>query len=65
VKAKGAVKMGRPTLGKGLARVPAFTVRLSEIERSEVYAAATKAGKPVTQWAREELLAAAGRENGH
>jgi hypothetical protein len=52
-------KMGRPALGDGLARVPAFTVRLSEGERAAVYAAAEKAGKPVTQWAREAIVAAA------
>lgn len=50
-------KMGRPPLGER-ARLPAFTIRLSEAERTAVYAAAEKAGKPVTQWAREALLAA-------
>jgi hypothetical protein len=50
-------KMGRPALGER-ARLPAFTIRLSEAERVAVYAAAEREGKPVTQWAREALLIA-------
>lgn len=57
--AEAKKRMGRPPLPDGDARVPAFTVRLSEKERAEVYAAAEKAGKPVTQWARETLVKAA------
>jgi len=35
-----------------------FALRLSDKERAAVEAAAARDGKPVTQWAREVLLAA-------
>lgn len=50
---------GRPPLKNGTAKVGMFTLRLSAEERAAVIAAAERAGKPVTQWAREALLAAA------
>ncbi len=50
---------GRPPLAEGGARDVVFTLRLAEAERDELVAAAERAGKPVTQWARETLLAAA------
>ena len=50
--------MGRPPLPKGEAR-GVFCVRLSDSERAAVDAAAKKADEPVTQWARNALLAAA------
>lgn len=51
-------KMGRPTLPEGKARAVVFTVRLSPEELESLRAAATRLGQPVTQWARESLLAA-------
>lgn len=36
-----------------------FTLKMSEAERAKIRAAAERAGKPVTQWARNILLAAA------
>ena len=48
--------MGRPPLGDK-AKAIVFTIRMSEAERDEIVAAAERAGKPVTQWAREKLLA--------
>ncbi len=50
--------MGRPSLGEQ-ARAVVFTLRLSEAERAALVAAAERSGKPVTQWARETLLASA------
>jgi hypothetical protein len=52
--------MGRPPLSER-ARAAVFTLRLSEPELAMLNAAAGKADKPVTQWAREALLAAVGR----
>ena len=43
---------------KGTARVGVFTIRLSDDERTAIEDAAQRTGKPVTQWAREMLLAA-------
>jgi hypothetical protein len=54
-------RMGRPPLGER-ARLPAFTLRLSEDEKADVYAAAKRDGKPVTQWAREVILSRARNE---
>lgn len=45
----------------GTAKVGMFTLRLSAEERAAVIAAAERAGKPVTQWAREAVLEAARR----
>ena len=50
---------GRPPMPEGKARAAMFAVRLSAVERAEIEAAAARAEKPVTQWAREALLAAA------
>jgi len=53
-----SARMGRPPLGdraKGIV----FTIRMSADERDEIVAAAERDGKPVTQWARETLLASA------
>ena len=51
---------GRPSAKMSTARTEVFTLRLSEEDRDAIDAAATRAGKPVTQWAREALLLAAG-----
>jgi hypothetical protein len=48
--------MGRPPLAEGTARRAVFSMKLSEDERVEIDAAAKRAGKPVTQWAREAML---------
>jgi uncharacterized protein (DUF1778 family) len=50
---------GRPAFAKGTAKTGMFAIRLSDEERKAIEAAADRAGKPVTQWAREVLLAAA------
>lgn len=42
----------------GKAKVGMFAIRLSEEERAALQAAADRAGKPVTQWARDVLLSA-------
>lgn len=49
---------GRPALAEGTARTIVFTLKVSEDERTAIEAAAERAGKPVTQWAREMLLVA-------
>jgi predicted HicB family RNase H-like nuclease len=51
--------MGRPPLPNGEAKGVVFQVRLTERERDELSAAAKRAGRPLTQWARETLLTAA------
>jgi predicted HicB family RNase H-like nuclease len=51
-------KIGRPKLPKNEARA-VFSVRVSALEKREIEAAAKKAKKPLTQWARETLLSAA------
>lgn len=48
-------RMGRPPLGDR-ARAAIFTLRLSAEERDALDAAAERAGKPVTKWARDALL---------
>lgn len=50
---------GRPSLAEGTAKVVVFSLKMSAEERAAIGAAAERAGKPVTQWAREALLAAA------
>jgi len=50
-------KIGRPKLPKNEAR-KVFSLRFSAIERKRIEDAADKAKQPVTQWARETLLAA-------
>jgi uncharacterized protein (DUF1778 family) len=52
-------RMGRPPLAEGKARDIVFTLRLAPDERDAIEAAAERAGKPVTQWARELLIGAA------
>lgn len=49
---------GRPPKATGTAKVGVFAIRLSAEDRAAIEAAAARAGKPVTQWAREALLAA-------
>ncbi len=49
---------GRPAFEEGTARTIVFTLKLSDAERAMIRAAAERAGKPVTQWAREALLSA-------
>lgn len=51
--------MGRPTLPEGTARTQVFALKLSADERAAIDAAAERVGKPVTQWARDVLLARA------
>jgi hypothetical protein len=50
---------GRPAFKEGTARTGVFTLKLSDDERAAIEAAAGRAGKLVTQWAREALLASA------
>lgn len=49
-------RVGRPPLAEGKAKAIVFTLRITEAERAEFDAAAARAGKPVTQWARDRLL---------
>ena len=49
---------GRPAFAEGTARNGVFAIRLSDEERAAIEAAAERAGKRVTEWARESLLAA-------
>ena len=51
--------MGRPPLAEGRAKGIVFTLRLSPADRDAIVAAAERAGKPVTQWARDLLIGAA------
>jgi predicted HicB family RNase H-like nuclease len=53
---------GRPAVEAGKARTGSFTVKVSDEERAAIEAAAAKAGKPATTWAREVLLAAIASE---
>jgi uncharacterized protein (DUF1778 family) len=50
---------GRPAFREGTARTAVFTLKLSDEERAMINAAAERASTPVSQWAREALLAAA------
>jgi hypothetical protein len=50
-------KIGRPKLPKGEAR-SVFSLRFSQAERKKIETAAKKSGEPLTQWARNALLAA-------
>jgi hypothetical protein len=52
---------GRPAFAEGTAKTAVFAIRLSDDERAAIDSAADRASKPVTQWAREALLAAAAR----
>lgn len=49
-------KMGRPQLPEGAAHRIVFTMRVSAAEKQAIDAAATRAGKPTTRWAREILV---------
>lgn len=49
---------GRPPKPEGTAKVGMFTLRLSEDERLAIEAAAERAGKSVSQWARDALVRA-------
>lgn len=55
---KGKRGPGRPAFAAGKARTGSFTVKVSDDERAKIEAAAAKAGKPATTWAREALLSA-------
>jgi len=57
VRADKKIGPGRPAFEKGTARTGVFTIRISDEERAAIVAAAERAGKPVTQWARETLVA--------
>ena len=52
---KSKPKRGRPKLPKNQTRV-AFPIRLSPDERKAVEAAARRAGKKSSEWARNQLL---------
>lgn len=54
-------KLGRPMKAKGEARTGMFALRLSEHDRAAIEEAAKRANRSVSEWARETLLAAAGR----
>jgi len=49
---------GRPSFPEGTARTSVFSLKLSDDERAAIDAAAERAGKPVTRWARDVLLLA-------
>ena len=51
---------GRPKLPRGQDRDVVLTLRLRGSERTQLERAARKAGKPVSAWARDLLLDAAG-----
>ena len=55
-------RRGRPALPPGEAKGSVFTLRLSVEERAELDEIAERLGEPVSQWARDVLLAAARRE---
>lgn len=52
-----SAKRGRPAKAPGEAKASMFAVRLTPAERAAVADAARRAGKRVTEWAREILLA--------
>ena len=54
-------KAGRPKLPKNELRT-VFPLRLSKDERESVKAAANAAGEKAAQWARNQLLKAAGHD---
>ena len=51
-------KLGRPRFEEGKAKSVMFTLRLTPEEHERLLATAERHEKPVTQWARETLLAA-------
>lgn len=55
-------KAGRPKLPKNEVR-KVFPLRLSRDERAKIEAAAKIAQEPPTQWARNQLLKAAGDDS--
>jgi uncharacterized protein (DUF1778 family) len=63
MKAQKKPQRGRPLMPVGVAKIGVFTMRLSDDERALLDAAAMRAGKKPTSWAREILLRAAMIEN--
>ena len=57
--ARGKRGPGRPAFEEGTARTAVFTLKVSDQERAAFDAAAERAGKSLSQWAREALLTAA------
>jgi uncharacterized protein (DUF1778 family) len=57
-----SAKAGRPKLPTNKTRA-VFPIRISEDERKIIDAAAAKAGERPSEWARNQLLAAAARGN--
>jgi hypothetical protein len=53
-----AKKMGRPKMPKGEAKAAVLTLRLTAAERRAADAAAKRAGLPVSEWARQAIVAA-------
>jgi len=56
---RGMAKMGRPKVPRAKRFAVALSVRLKPAEKREVAAAAKAAGESMSDWAREQLLAAA------
>jgi hypothetical protein len=59
VSAAKKARMGRPPFAEEDVRDVFFKIRVSAKERDEITSAAEREEKPVTQWAREILLASA------
>jgi hypothetical protein len=53
--------VGRPALPKGEAKGIVIALRVTEAEMATLTEAAERAGKPISRWARELLLAEASR----
>jgi len=64
VRADKKIGPGRPAFAEGTARTGVFTIRVSDDERAAIVAEAERAGKPITQWAREALLNQCARSAG-
>ena len=54
---------GRPAMAEGTAHTSVFSLKHNAEERETIDAAAERAGKPLSRWAREILLAAAADES--
>jgi len=54
-------RMGRPPKPPGEAKSQVYQLRLTEAEREQWEAAATRAGQPLSTWIRERLNRAANR----
>ena len=52
---------GRPKLPKGEAKGVVIALRVTEAEMAAITEAAERAGRPISRWARELLLAEASR----